>query len=141
MPAEVTRENVIAAIKAVDVEGSVRENAKDWPGLDAEKVEDLIHWFGKYQSKLLGQVQTYDDALELPTVLAINYIEIKAVWLGLNTTMNYRIFRGEEADPVEQWKATGLSGILDAIEPFIGQDDLNSISSYLYRADVRDKAA
>jgi len=137
MAKTLTVDNVTQDMQALDVEATLRANMKDWPGVDPQVVEEIVHWVNGYKSQFLGRVASYDSEFELPTLVAISYIEFKAVWIGLNTVVNYKMFRGQEPDAVLQWKGTAISALLEAIEPYIAPEELENIGGYLNFADVR----
>ncbi|WP_141491656.1 hypothetical protein [Longimonas halophila] len=79
-------------------------------------------------------VQTLDDLEEVDDIrqaLGVQYLEMKCHWTLLNTQIQSQTARNGAPDEALMYRATCVSLIIQAIEPLLSQERINTLTQML----------
>ena len=121
------------------IEGSLRDD------LDGQWGEVLDHWDEGEQSqkravrayvsglrnRMLKGLLEIDEPDELNRALAIQYIEAKCHWTMLNVRIQNQTSREGMATDNLMYRATCVSLIIQALEPLLSQERVDSLTTFL----------
>ncbi|MDX2147404.1 MAG: hypothetical protein SFZ23_07760 [Planctomycetota bacterium] len=118
----------------------VRPNLEQFPGAAPEQIERTWKWVDNLRTQLVALVRDIDDPDQIPTTLAIYYIECKSHWIALNTKVNYQNFRHGSCDVETALRGAAISQILARVETLLTADDINQITEFLAQPISRQAA-
>ncbi len=99
--------------------------------LSMERQVALKKWISDYRDQIIRQFQDIELKDELEVMIALRYIEIRANWNGLNTQLQFQMFRGQEPDPEITVRASLISSLITELEGFIGNEDKDQVDTFL----------
>lgn len=99
--------------------------------LPMERQVSLKKWISEYRDQFVTQLQDIEFEEQLETMLALRYIEIRANWNGINTQIQFQMFRGQEPDNDLLARGSLISSIITEIEKFIGVEDKDQVDTFL----------
>ena len=97
------------------------------------RINTTVMWLDAVRSELIATIAEIDDEEDLATTIAVQYVELKSRWIGLNTRMNYQIVRGRTPEPQDMLRAAATSAFLAHIEGLLDQSDVHRITEFLAR--------
>ena len=100
---------------------------------------ETIAWIEGIVRDLVATLSTVNDPDDEKMSLVIQYVELKSRWIGLNTKMNYELFRLGHAELTDVFRGTAISALLAHIEPLLDQEDIDKVTEFL--AQPLDQAA
>lgn len=104
-----------------------------------ERLDAAFDWLETIRRELIDVLDHVDDPADAAMAVAIQYVELKSRWIGLNTKMNYAMFRTGQCRVEDQLRAGAVTHLLTVLEPCIDPEDVNKIREFL--AKPLDKAA
>lgn len=108
------------------------------PTLD-ELIDSTLLLIGQEREHLRAIIAEVDDPTDVAMALAIQYVELKSRWIGLNTKINYETFRKGHAQTRDMLRAAATSNFLGHLENVLEPDDIDKITEFL--AEPINKAA
>lgn len=99
---------------------------------DEEIVSAILARVAIDYDKILSVFQEVgEDGLDIDTVIACLYVELKAKWIQLNIKSQYQAFSGKETDMVSMGHASVVSNFLAKIEPYLDKNYMKTIDGLL----------
>lgn len=95
------------------------------------QAEELLNWVKEYRDEFLDMTEDVQDPEEIRTSLILRYIEIKCHWMILNTQMQYQAVNTGEADPEIMVKGSLISNLLEELEDFLDQEEVQQLTKFL----------
>lgn len=124
-------EHALGTLRSDSMAAELREVLSGYPGAHAGDVDRVIKWVLALREDLAVLVSEIGDPDEVTMTLAINYIELKSRWIGLNTKMNYQMFHRGSCDVVTALRGGALSALIGRIETLLTREDIEQITQFL----------
>ncbi|MCR9144179.1 MAG: hypothetical protein NXI24_18165 [bacterium] len=99
--------------------------------LSMERQVSLKKWISEYRDQFVEQLRDIEYEEQLETMLALRYIEIRANWNGINTQIQFQMFRGQEPDSDLLARGSLISSMITELEKFIGVEDKDQVDTFL----------
>lgn len=125
-----TTPNPIDALNGLDT-ASLRTSLDGAVSAEPMEIADAIAWIEGIRRDMVEVLSHIDDPTDLAMAAAIQYVELKSRWIGLNTKMNYAMFRSGSCIPGDQIRASVASALLASLEVALNPDDVNKITEFL----------
>ena len=92
---------------------------------------ETIAWLETIIRDMVATLSNVCDPDDERMSLVIQYVELKSRWIGLNTKMNYELFRMGESSLTDMFRGAAISALLAHIEPLLDQEDLGKVTEFL----------
>ena len=92
---------------------------------------ETIAWLEGIIRDMVATLSNVSDPDDERMSLVIQYVELKSRWIGLNTKMNYELFRMGESSLTDMFRGAAISALLAHIEPLLDQEDLGKVTEFL----------
>ena len=92
---------------------------------------ETIAWLEGIIRDLVATLSTVNDPDDERITLVVQYVELKSRWIGLNTRMNYELFRVGESSLTDMFCGAAISALLEHIELLLDQEDLDKVAEFL----------
>ncbi len=124
-------QNAVARLKDEAQTKNLREALETWPDAQPGDVERVVKWAVALRDDLTTLISEIGDPEEVTMTVAINYIELKSRWIGLNTKMNYQTFRTGKCDSMTALRGAAISNLVGRIEELLTPGDIDQITQFL----------
>lgn len=123
-------EQIVQALTSPGLINSWSESLEQ-SNISMERRVSLKKWISEYRDQFVTQLQDIEFEEQLETMLALRYIEIRANWNGINTQIQFQMFRGQELDADLLARGSLISSIITELEKFIGSEDKDQVDTFL----------
>lgn len=100
----------------------------DIPASRRQAVEAYVNGLRNRVWNSLRDIQTVD---ELERGLVIQYLELKSRWTMLNVQIQHQTRRSGAAEPELTYRATCVSLLVEALEPLLSQERVDTLAEVL----------
>ena len=125
------RERLEAALTDGVLERMWAEILDGWEGASAEEREKAHAFVRCLRDHFLQVARDIDDAEDFEMAAVIHYVELKSVWMRLNTQITHQVQRIGAPDPRAMYRAGLVSCTLSRIEPFLAPEDVEKVTDFL----------
>ena len=125
-----TMDNIVDALTSPELIHNWSQSLEN-SGLPMETQVSLKKWITELRDQIVSQVKDveYDERVGL--MVALRYIEIRSNWNGLNTQLQFQMFRGAAPDMPLMVRMSLMSSIIAELEPFIRAEDKDQVDAFL----------
>jgi hypothetical protein len=99
--------------------------------LPMDRQVSLKKWISEFRDQIVKQINDVEFVDSLSVILALRYIEIRAQWNGINTQIQFQMFRGQDPDPDLTVRGSLTSSLISEIERFIRSEDKDQADAFL----------
>ncbi|MEM1164830.1 MAG: hypothetical protein AAGI30_00905 [Planctomycetota bacterium] len=110
-------------------------------GFDSGAISETRQWVNSLRDKVVHDLQSTDEEEEHRSIAASYFIDFKTQWMGLNTKMNYAMFRTGQPDQPSMLRGSGISVLIDVVEQHADPEDVDTIVTFISDRVDRAKAA
>ena len=122
---------LIKQIRDAEFRARTEASLSDWPGVTAQHVVDALSTLDDIMNSLCHTLAAIEGGEDLHLTLAIQYIELKTRWIGMNNRINYTTIRTGVPATEDVLLATVLSMFLVHIEGLVHAEDVERINEFL----------
>lgn len=112
---------------------ALAEGLRSWDDATEAAISEAIADVQSLIDRMGNLIETVDDAEEIATLIAINYIELKTRWIALNTRINYSLFKHGSCETSDALNASAVSGLIGHLENMLSNEDIETITDFLSR--------
>jgi len=103
----------------------------EWPDAAQSQRKAVRAYVSGLRNRIFRTLMEIDSLEELQRGVAIQYVEVKAHWMMLNTQIQHQTDRDGRAADDLIYRATCVSLIVQALEPLLSQDRVDSLTGFL----------
>lgn len=127
---EPLREQVEAALRH-PLDEQWDEVLEQWSGAAPSERKAVRSYVSGLRNRLLDALLEIEALDEFKRGVAIQYVEVKCHWTMLNTQIQYQTAREGRPDEALIYRATCVSLILQALEPFLSREHVADLADFL----------
>ena len=125
-----TAENVVEVLTGTSLVQSWADSLEN-SGLAMDQQVTLKKWASEFRDQIVAQVKDIEFEESVETVIALRYIEIRSAWNGLNTQLQFQMFKGKTNDMPLMVRMSLMSAIIAELERFIRSEDKDQVDTFL----------
>jgi hypothetical protein len=103
----------------------------EWPDAAQSQRKAVRAYVSGLRNRMYRSLMEIDSLEELSRGVAIQYVEVKAHWMMLNTQIQHQTDRDGRAADDLIYRATCVSLIVQALEPLLSQTRVDSLTNFL----------
>ncbi|PEN14589.1 hypothetical protein CRI94_06090 [Longibacter salinarum] len=103
----------------------------DWASAAPSQRKAVRAYVSGLRNRMYRTLMEIDSIEELERGVAIQYVEVKAHWMMLNTQIQHQTDRDGRAADDLIYRATCVSLIVQALEPLLTQTRVDSLTNFL----------
>lgn len=124
------QEQIASSLRG-DLDAQWDEVLDEWPGAARAETKAVRAYVSGLRNRMLRSLTEIDALDELERGVAIQYIEIKCHWMMLNTQIQHQTAKNGQADDDLIYRATCVSLIIQALEPMLSQNRVDTLTNFL----------
>lgn len=103
----------------------------EWPEAAQSQRKAVRAYVSGLRNRMYRTLMEIDSLEELERGVGIQYVEVKAHWMMLNTQIQHQTDRDGRAADDLIYRATCVSLIVQALEPLLSQNRVDSLTNFL----------
>jgi hypothetical protein len=127
---EEIQKKVEAALRG-EVDDQWDEVLDNWESGAASQKKAVRAYVSGLRNRMYRSLKEIDSLEELERGVAIQYVEVKAHWMMLNTQIQHQTDKNGTPDEDLIYRATCVSLIVQALEPLLSQNRVDSLTNFL----------
>jgi hypothetical protein len=103
----------------------------DWDGGSTAQRRAIRAYVSGFRNRIVQTLDDLEEVDEIRQALGVQYLEMKCHWTLLNTQIQSQTARDGAPDEALMYRATCVSLIIQAIEPLLSQDRIDTLTQML----------
>ncbi|MFO8233421.1 MAG: hypothetical protein R6U20_12235 [Longimonas sp.] len=103
----------------------------EWDGGTTAQRRAIRAYVSGVRNRIVQTLDDLEEVNEIRQALAVQYLEMKCHWTLLNTQIQSQTARDGVPDEALMYRATCVSLIIQAIEPLLSQERINTLTQML----------
>lgn len=103
----------------------------DWGGGTTAQRRAIRAYVSGVRNRIVQTLDDLEEVDEIRQALGVQYLEMKCHWTLLNTQIQSQTARNGSPDEALMYRATCVSLIIQAIEPLLSQERINTLTQML----------
>ncbi len=124
-------QTLLESIQNPKLEQTWKETLTYWDDSEINDREDLLDFIKNKRNQFLEMLNEVGEDGDWESLIAVEYIELKSLWINLNTQIQYQYFTKGKQIGATAYKASVTSMFLEVIEQFIPNATRDKINVFL----------